>query len=224
MICLLLGLLAAEDPVTAPIVEVPGLPRVLLIGDSISMGYTLGVRARLDGVANVHRIPENGGPTSRGVERLDDWLGERRWKVIHANFGLHDLKIMDEMGSRQVPPREYRANLEAIHKRLASVADEVIWASTTPVPEGPVNPRREPSDVVRYNDLAAAVAASRGVVVNDLYTLVLPRLSELQQPVNVHFRPEGSEVLADAVAAAIVAALERAERPAVPGPVRQRRR
>lgn len=224
MICLLLGLIAAEDPVTAPIVEVPGLPRVLLIGDSISMGYTLGVRARLDGVANVHRIPENGGPTSRGVERLDDWLGERRWKVIHANFGLHDLKIMDEMGSRQVPPREYRANLEAIHKRLASVADEVIWASTTPVPEGPVNPRREPSDVVRYNDLAAAVAASRGVVVNDLYTLVLPRLSELQQPVNVHFRPEGSEVLADAVAAAIVAALERAERPAVPGPVRQRRR
>lgn len=224
MICLLLGLIAADDPVTAPIVDQPGLPRVLLIGDSISMGYTLGVRARLDGVANVHRIPENGGPTSRGVERLDDWLGDRRWDVIHVNFGLHDLKIMDEMGSRQVPPREYRANLEAILKRLLEVADEVIWASTTPVPEGPVNPRREPADVVRYNELAADLAAPRGVVVNDLYGLVLPRLGELQQPVNVHFRPEGSEVLADAVAAAIVAALERAERPAVPGPVRQRRR
>ncbi len=46
-------------------------PRVLLIGDSISMGYTLGVRARLAGKANVHRPPENCGDTARGVKSGD---------------------------------------------------------------------------------------------------------------------------------------------------------
>lgn len=51
-----------KDLSTAPITDTPGLPRVLLIGDSISMGYTLPVRDLLKGRANVHRIPENGTP------------------------------------------------------------------------------------------------------------------------------------------------------------------
>src|SRR5690606_25488906 len=63
---LLLGLSVAgaqttqtPNPVFAPIQDVPGLPRVLLIGDSISVGYTLPVRKLLEGKANVHRIPVN---------------------------------------------------------------------------------------------------------------------------------------------------------------------
>ena len=66
------------------------LPRVLLIGDSISIGYHIDVRSALAGVANVHRPTENGGPTSNGVEKLEEWLaehGERPWDVIHYNFG-----------------------------------------------------------------------------------------------------------------------------------------
>ena len=38
-----------------PIQDNPALPRVLLIGDSISIGYTLPVRELLDGRANLHR-------------------------------------------------------------------------------------------------------------------------------------------------------------------------
>jgi hypothetical protein len=59
----------------APVEDRPGLPRVLLIGDSISIGYTLFVREMLKDVANVHRIPENGGPTRNGVEKIEGWLG-----------------------------------------------------------------------------------------------------------------------------------------------------
>ena len=55
------------NPVIRPIVEVEELPQVLLIGDSISIGYTLPTRALLKGKANVHRIPANGGPTTKGV-------------------------------------------------------------------------------------------------------------------------------------------------------------
>ncbi len=46
-----------KNPAVRPIKDVPGLPRVLLIGDSISIGYTLQVRELLKGKANVHRIP-----------------------------------------------------------------------------------------------------------------------------------------------------------------------
>ena len=57
-----------------PIEDQPGLPRVLLIGDSISMCYTLATREELKGEANVHRIPENGGHTGKALEGIDGWL------------------------------------------------------------------------------------------------------------------------------------------------------
>ncbi|MDZ4288610.1 MAG: SGNH/GDSL hydrolase family protein, partial [Prosthecobacter sp.] len=88
--------------------DVAGLPRVLLIGDSISMGYTLGVRKLLAGKANVHRIPQNGGPTKNGVANIDKWLGDGHWDVIHFNWGIHDLKFMPD-GKRQVEAADYEA-------------------------------------------------------------------------------------------------------------------
>ena len=78
-----------------PIEDRAGLPRVLLIGDSISIGYTLAVRDLLEGVANVHRPGTNCGPTLRGLDQLDQWLGDLPWDVIHFNWGLHDLKYIE---------------------------------------------------------------------------------------------------------------------------------
>jgi len=52
-----------QHPSLEPVEDVAGLPRVLLIGDSISMGYTVPTRELLADKANVHRVPENGGPT-----------------------------------------------------------------------------------------------------------------------------------------------------------------
>ena len=128
------------NPVFAPVSDVPGLPRVLLIGDSISIGYTLAVRRLIEGQANLHRIPENGGPTIRGVEKIDAWLGDGHWEIIHFNFGLHDLKIMDT-GKHQVPIGEYERNMERIVGRLKKTGAKLIWAPTTPVPEGDLRPR-----------------------------------------------------------------------------------
>ena len=94
---------ASSNPAMRPPQDVVGLPRVLLIGDSISIDYTLPVRERLAGKANVYRIPENGGCTTNGLAKLNVWLGTQRWDVIHFNWGLHDLKLMDN-GQQQVPP------------------------------------------------------------------------------------------------------------------------
>ncbi|MBI4893423.1 MAG: SGNH/GDSL hydrolase family protein [Acidobacteria bacterium] len=134
---------AKKDPALAVVRETPGLKRVLLIGDSISMGYTPVVRERLRGRANVHRIGENGGPTSNGVAKVDAWLGTFEWDVIHFNFGLHDLKVMDD-GKRQVELDQYEANLRKIAARLKETGAKVIFATTTPVPEGKVSPARRP--------------------------------------------------------------------------------
>ena len=68
----------------------PSLPRVLLIGDSVSRAYTRTVRKELRGIANVHRAPANCGPTSTGLKKIDVWLGDGKWDVIHFNFGIHD--------------------------------------------------------------------------------------------------------------------------------------
>ena len=53
------------NPMT-PIEEIKGLPHVLIVGDSISIGYTLPTRELLKGKVNLHRIPTNGGPTIQG--------------------------------------------------------------------------------------------------------------------------------------------------------------
>ena len=58
------------NPALVEVKDDPALPRVLLIGDSISIGYTVPTRRLLEGKANVHRIPTNGGPTTRGLEHI----------------------------------------------------------------------------------------------------------------------------------------------------------
>jgi hypothetical protein len=83
-----------------PVKDDPKLPRVLLIGDSISIGYTVAVRERLKGKANVHRIPQNGGATEVGLDKMTAWLGKGKWDVIHFNFGLHDAKYTSETTQR----------------------------------------------------------------------------------------------------------------------------
>ena len=106
----------------------PKLPRVLLIGDSVSRGYTLAVRNTLAGRANVHRAPENCGGTSRALAKLDVWLGEGKWDVIHFNFGIHD---------RATATADYARRLEQIIARLRLTGATLIWASTTPIPDDP---------------------------------------------------------------------------------------
>src|SRR5215467_1823332 len=139
-----------QSPAFAPVIDNPGLPRVLLIGDSISIGYTAQVRRILAGKANIHRIPENGADTVNGLKNIDSWLGDSHWDVIHFNWGLHDLKVTPE-GGRQVPIEAYEKNLAALVERLKRTGAQLIWATTTPVPEGKQSPVRESADVPRYN-------------------------------------------------------------------------
>lgn len=194
------------DPAFAAVTDDPKLPRVLLIGDSISIGYTVPTRKLLEGKANVHRIPENGGPTTNGRAKLKKWLGDSKWDVIHFNWGLHDIKM--DAGKHQVPVGEYEKNLRELVHTMKATKAKLIWASTTPVPEGNVKPVRRDEDVVNYNAVAKKIMDENHVEINDLYAFAVPRLKMIQQPVNVHFTVSGSAALAERVARAIEAALK----------------
>jgi acyl-CoA thioesterase-1 len=201
----------------APIQDAPGLPRVLLIGDSISIGYTVPTREALKGKANLHRIPTNGGPTTRGLTEIDKWLGDGNWDVIHFNWGLHDLKYMgpkgenlfpkEKGGHQQVPPEEYAKNLETLVQRLKQTRAKLIWRNTTPVPPGSAG--RYVGDSAKYNEIAAKIMKRHGIPTHDLFTLSKDRMEELMLPANVHYKPEGSKVLGEDVARVILETLKK---------------
>jgi len=151
---------AKVNPVFAPIQDDPSLPRVLLIGDSISIGYTLPVRKMLTGKANVHRTPTNARHTGIGLEKIHEWLGDGRWDVIHFNWGLHDLCYRSSVaktpgrrdkvnGRLDLTFEEYQQNLRKLVRILKATGAELIWASTTPVPDGETG--RFKGDEIKYN-------------------------------------------------------------------------
>jgi lysophospholipase L1-like esterase len=206
-----------HDPALVDVPDQPGLPRVLLIGDSISLGYTADVRELLKGTANVHRVGENGGPTSNGLKEMTSWLATGgtpgqppKWDVIHFNFGLHDLKQLKQEPSGpiyEVPPDDYAKNLQALITQMKATGAKLIWASTTPVPDGPLRPMRSESDVVKYNQIAAGIMQQNSIPIDDLFNAILPQEAQLQVKNNVHFSKPGYQILAQHVADSIKTAL-----------------
>lgn len=194
----------------------PPLPNVLIIGDSISIGYMTPLEELLKDKAHVVHNEGNAAHSGNGLAKLDEWLGDTKWDVIHFNHGLHDLKYLDAEGKSartkegahiQVPVEKYKENMEAIVQRLKKTGAKLIFATTTPYPDKVEGPLREKGDAERYNAAALEVMKHNDIEIDDLYTFILPRLAELQMPNNVHFTEKGSDVLAEEVAKHIEAAL-----------------
>ena len=169
----------------------PKLPRVLLIGDSVSRGYTLPARVALERKANVHRAPENCGPTANGIKKMDVWLGEGKWDVIHFNFGIHD---------RKTSAKDYENRLELIVKQLKATGAKLIWASTTPIPPDTKDGPEASTAIIEKNRIAAEIMKKNMVHVNDLFNFITPQLSKVQNPMDVHFKGEGYDMLGRQVA------------------------
>ena len=144
------GLAASAVSIPAFANDSKALPRVLLLGDSISIGYTPFVREMLEGKAIVIRpTKENGSPencagTTNGIKHIDRWIGDTQWDLIHFNFGLHDLKHVDPKTGknskkpedpRQAEPKQYKKNLKKITQKLLLTTSPLLFATTTPYPD-----------------------------------------------------------------------------------------
>lgn len=195
------------------------LPKVLLIGDSISIGYLPFVQEQMKGKVIVDRIPlkpngkhENCQGTTNGIANIDRWLGDTKWDLIHFNFGLHDIKHVNPKTGKssneandphQADLKQYKKNLKEIVTQLQATGAQLVFATTTPYPEG-TKPYRGFHDEVKYNQVARKIMKKQGIPINDLHAYVLPRMEKLQRPANVHFTAEGSKQLAEQVAAHIM--------------------
>jgi len=197
------------------------LPRVLIIGDSISIGYTEQVRLSLKDVAHVFRPPANCQHTAYGLAHIKAWLGTKKWDVIHFNFGIWDTHLLDANGNlfraegeqaltpdlrQRHTPDQYRENLTRIVEILEGTGARLIWASTTPVMRR-TGARAEAIPIL--NRTAEELMRSRGIAVNDLHAFVLPHAKAWQSPDRVHFNALGNTHLGERVSERIRLALER---------------
>jgi lysophospholipase L1-like esterase len=189
--------------------DVQGLPRVLVLGDSIAVGYCGPTRELLRGKANAHCVAIGEGSTLAGLQSLDGALGRGKWDVIHFNWGLNDLEQVYEIGKPRVSSNEYAKNLMTLIKRMKHRDPQatLIWCSTTPFLPGKLTSRRDYKDVPKYNRIAKKIMEQNNIRIDDLYSFALPQLPKIQQKYDVHFTKHGYRLMAHQVASHIVQAL-----------------
>jgi hypothetical protein len=194
------------------------LPNVLIIGDSISIGYTPYVVEALEGKAKVVHNEGNAQHTGTGLLKLDDWLGNTKWDVIHFNWGLWDLCYRSEQskvygnrdkvnGQVTLTPEEYGKNLEELVLRLKQTNAKLIFATITYVPKGEAG--RFFGDDKKYNKVAVQIMKKHDIEINKLHAISRKiHKKHKKEEGDVHFTPEGYELLAKEVTNKILANLK----------------
>ena len=192
----------------------PDKPSVILIGDSICMGYRPRVKQRLLEKVNILGIVGNGGDSGRVLENLDEWMINRDADLIHFNCGLHDLKFERDSKDYQQPITVYETNLRKIVERLRDESEaRLIWAATTPVIDERHNTvkgfDRYLRDVKAYNRIAAAIMTEAGISIDDLCSAI--QNDDVEACLGgdgVHMTERGNGILADTVSRSVLNGLD----------------
>lgn len=170
------------------------LPRVLLIGDSITRGYHPNVEQALAGKALLGRLATSkslGDPALLDEVRLV--LSQTRYDVVHVSNGLHGWDYSDKAYARELPRL-----IEAIRKGAPGA--RIIWGTSTPIRLGgkpDLSPRN--ARVVIRNQIATGLLARDGVPIDDLYGFLADK-PEFWSEDGVHLSPKGNAALGRRVA------------------------
>jgi len=155
------------------------MKKVLLIGDSIRMGYDEYVKESMKNVAEVCFPKENCQSSTVVLRTLHAWTDSLKLydaDAVHFNAGHWDTVRI--YGDEPVTPLyTYADNIRRIVKRIRFLFPnaKIIFATSTPVYEaGFIQDfeTRYNRDVERYNAAACAALADMDVTVNDLYTAI----------------------------------------------------
>jgi len=185
------------------------MPLLILIGDSIRMGYQSFVQEELEEEFEIFAPKENGGTSANILAHLNEWIINLSPDIVHLNCGLHDIKREFDAEENNINIEQYSKNVELILREILDKTNaKVIFALTTPVNEKWHHARkgfdRFEDDVKAYNHEAIQISRKLSVEINDLYNVVMEAgRDEILQNDGVHFTEEGSKILARAVVKAV---------------------
>lgn len=187
-------------------------PKILIIGDSISIGYTPFVTENLKDLAEVYHNPGNAQHTGKGLKNVEEWITDRDYDIIQFNWGLWDLCYRHENSNVQgkrdkvngtitFRPEEYEKQLRAIVKILKEKSNaKLIFVTTSYVPKNEAG--RFTKDPLKYNKIAKKIMKENGISVNDTYKATKRIHAKLGKgDDDVHYMPEGYKSLGELITA-----------------------
>ncbi len=173
------------------------LPRVLLIGDSITRAYYPEVEKHLEGKAYVGRLASSAFISDPALNKqIAMVLSQYTFEVIHFNNGMHGWQHSEAEYEKAFP------GLLATIRKYAPKA-KLIWASTTTLkvsPNLPADNQTQATDerVAARNDIALKYVQPAGIDVDDLFSLVKGHPEYHSD--NIHFNDQGVALQATQVA------------------------
>ena len=190
------------------------MKKILLIGDSICAGYNKQVRDTLAGKAEVLLAPESGRFAEYILRQIHDWKRELKLggdlDLIHWNAGLWDVLRL-EGDEPLTPPECYAQFIRRISLMMTKLFPNAvqIFATSTPIQEEKYSLAfsRKNADIEKYNSIARAELEPLGVVINDLYPVMQGIPKEWYSDVTHFNTAPATEVITNAVLAAITAEL-----------------
>lgn len=190
------------------------MKNVILLGDSIRIGYCNYVKEELKDIAEVVFPDDNSRFTQYTFVNLFSWLAlvdnPEDIDVIHWNNGLWDVVHFNGDNLPLNTTEEYANTLRRICRKMKEKAPnaKIIFATMTPINEdwiqGP-NYRIQ-NEVIKYNGIASDVMKEQGIEVNDLFKL-LDEQPESYFIDQCHLKPEGYQLVARQVSSVIKKAL-----------------
>jgi lysophospholipase L1-like esterase len=186
--------------------EYTAKPKILIIGDSISIGYTPFVKEALSNKYDVFHNPGNAQHTGTGLENINKWIGNEEWDIIQFNWGLWDLCYRHPdskyQGNRDkingkitFSIEDYEANLDSIIKILKTKTKaKLVFVTTSYVPKNEVG--RFQNDANKYNEAAIKIMKKNDIPINDIYA----KSKKIHNKYglgsdDVHYKPEGYKEL-----------------------------
>ncbi len=166
------------------------LPRILLIGDSITEGYSTIVREILSGQCYVDYFATSYAVDSKIYQTLvSAFINDNTYEIIHYNHGLH---------GKNMSAKNY---LEGVKKCLNNIKCKIILALTTEVlNEDNIGVDETWKDKIKErNEALKNISIEYGCSITDLYTLSKKISSEFREKDGVHFTKNGYKLLAEQV-------------------------
>lgn len=186
------------------------MKKIILLGDSIRMGYDKYVKNALERVADVYYPTENCRFSTHVFRFLPDWKAEGKWPddvdLVHWNAGLWDVLEIDGEGPLNTPDT-YEMNIGRIYRKIKSMfpnAVQVFATSTNIVEEGYKGGfKRHNHFIEQYNKIAVNTLKSYDVQINDLYEPTRDIPKEFRSDMTHFYTPEGTKLIGDRVLSVI---------------------